>query len=142
MGLPALVVAATASDGSLAAKFWIDDASSLVVRRDTFDSQQNAYTRVCYETLTVNAPAPAMNAKQLWTLAPTGTEQTPQRLRARGWWAQTHAARWAHPLRRPRSRYRLGALLHLSYSDGLSTVSVFEQRGRLTTGQVPAGWSG
>jgi sigma-E factor negative regulatory protein RseB len=34
-------------------------------------------------------------------------------------------------------------IVHLSYSDGLASVSVFEQRGRLagaSGGQLPAGW--
>ena len=141
MGRPAVVVAATASDGTVAAKFWIDDASSLVVRRDTFDSQQNAYTRVCYESLTVNAPAPAMDAKQLWTLQPAGTEQTPARLRAQGWWAQTTLPGGLTLFDARELGTGSTAVLHLAYSDGLSTVSVFEQRGRLASGAVPAGWS-
>ena len=34
-------------------------------------------------------------------------------------------------------------MLHLSYSDGISTVSVFEQRGRLAGagGALPIGWT-
>lgn len=141
MGRPAVVVAATASDGTVAAKFWVDDASSLVVRRDTFDSAQNAYTRVCYQSLSVNAPAPAMDAKELWTLQPAGTQQTPERLRARGWWAQTTLPGGLTLYDSREVGAGPTAVAHLSYSDGLSTVSVFEQRGRLASGAVPAGWS-
>ena len=141
MGRPAVVVAATASNGEIAAKFWIDDASSLLVRRDTFDSEQNAYTRVCYQSLAVNEPAPAMDTKQTWTLQPLGTPETPSTLRAHGWWAQPTLPGGLTLYDAREVGSGTTALLHLSYSDGVSTVSVFEQRGRLASGSVPAGWT-
>ena len=140
MGRPAIVVQALTSAGKVAAKFWVDDASSLVVRRDTFDSQQNAYTRVCYTELSVDAAAPALAAQPL-SLAPAGKPENAAQLRAQGWWAGSTLPGGLTLYDAREVGTGSATLLHLSYSDGLSTVSVFEQRGRLAAGTLPAGWT-
>ena len=141
MGRPAVVVQALTSAGTVAAKFWVDEASSLVVRRDTFDAQQNAYTRVCYTELSVNAAAPALAVRTTRSLAPSGTPKDAGQLHAQGWWASPTLPGGLTLYDAREVGAGSAMLLHLSYSDGLSTVSVFEQRGRLASGALPAGWT-
>ncbi|MDX6206810.1 MAG: hypothetical protein QOF39_2867, partial [Frankiales bacterium] len=65
------------------------------------------------------------------------------RLRASGWWAQAQLPGGLTLYDARELTSTTGPVLHLSYSDGISTVSVFEQRGRLAGdagAQLPAGW--
>jgi sigma-E factor negative regulatory protein RseB len=141
-----VVIQATTHDGHVAAEFWVDTGSSLLVRRETFDTGDRAYSDVRYTSLTVDAADPDLRTvKKTMPLAPTGTTDPTvdlARLRARGWWAgaQLPGNLSLYDAREVPSS--TGPVLHLSYSDGISTVSVFEQRGRLagTSAALPAGW--
>jgi len=152
-GRPALVVELLRADGSLAARFWLDRETMLPLRREVFDTSaqlisQEAFVQVQFGTLTKPpAPAAASGASAKASAAtPSGS----------GWSAVTAPAQllaglnkqgWQLPVSLPgglplylaaRSTTAGGQVLDLGYSDGLSVVSLFVQRGTLA--QRPAGW--
>jgi negative regulator of sigma E activity len=147
LGRPARVIEALAPDGRVAAAFWVDEGSSLLVRRDTYDSRQNVYSQVKYIQLDIDAADPSVRVVAATTLRPDGREEDAQRLdqlRSRGWWAQPELPGGLSLYDAREVSSGSATVLHLSYSDGISTVSVFEQHGRLagaSRGQLPAGWT-
>jgi negative regulator of sigma E activity len=142
-GRRAHVIEASTQSGRVAATFWVDDATSLLIQRETLDANGNVYSRVSYTSLQADQPDPALQTVTATALQPQGVEENADalnELHARGWWAQRElpGALTLYDARELTSA--TGTVLHLSYSDGISTVSVFEQRGRLAGGQLPAGW--
>jgi sigma-E factor negative regulatory protein RseB len=141
-----VVIEATTETGRVAAKFWVDDDTSLLVQRQTFDANSNLYSQVSYNSLVVAESDPALQTVTTTELQPLGVQKDVERLdqlHAAGWWAQPQlpGALTLYDARELTSPS--GTVLHLSYSDGISTVSVFEQRGRLagaSGGKLPAGW--
>jgi len=132
----AQVVEARREDGSLAARFWLDDATKLPLEREVFDStshviSQDVFIRVRFST-------------QAQAAVPVGGPSDPP-----GPWADPlshaqllalHTQGWLVPAGLPgglslftgaRTTTTTGTVLDLGYSDGLSVVSVFEQRGHL-----------
>ena len=116
-------------DGAVAGRFWLDGQTSLVLRREVFDREGHLVRSSAYASLTVS-PSYAKLARS--TLAP-------QRL-SPGEVEQLRADGWPIPAALPGDLELYDAklkahdgkdVLHLSYSDGLSTLSLFAQRGRL-----------
>lgn len=148
LGRPAVVIQAAAQDGRVAAEFWVDSVSRLLVRRETFVGQHNLYSDVQYTSLVVGAADPELRTVTATPLAPTGTNDATAslaQLHSRGWWASSELPGGLSLYDAREVRSAGGTVLHLSYSDGISTVSVFEQRGRLAgdrqgSAALPAGW--
>jgi sigma-E factor negative regulatory protein RseB len=162
----AQVVEAWRADGSIAARFWLDDATKLPLEREVFDTAAHVIGQDVFIDVSFTAPgglgpaAPGGKANSVVppeaSRAPAGS---PQQAAAASAGARVSApqAPWTNPLSRRqllalRSRGWLvpaalpgglslftgaetqadsGAVLDLGYSDGLSMVSVFEQRGKL-----------
>jgi len=128
----ALVVEVRRPRGGLAARFWLDAATRLPLRREIFAGDarmisEDSFTRLQLGSSGLGAmPAPAA---ALWSAQLDGPRMAT--LRARGWplpaqlpgnlvlFAATE---------RPASS---GPVVDLSYSDGLNVVSLFVQRGAL-----------
>ena len=122
-------------DGRLAARFWLDKVTMLPLRRETFDRRGHIVSAASFMALTVGGSAartPAGTIPRQWVTA------RPARLRAAGW-----------PLPGPlpddlalvgarKGSTATGPVVDLDYSDGLSLVSVFLQRGHLRS-RRPAG---
>jgi sigma-E factor negative regulatory protein RseB len=139
----AQIVEAWRDDGSLAAKFWLDNATKLPLERQVFDNAAHVISADVF----INVRP----TKQPTAAAPNGGPADPQ-----GPWASPLAARqllalraygWLVPAQLPgglslftgtQTRTTTGTVLDLGYSDGLSVVSLFEQRGNLAT--KLAGW--
>jgi sigma-E factor negative regulatory protein RseB len=119
--------AAAAGDHDVA-RFWLDRSSGLVLRREVYDrrgrtTRASAFVEVTVGEATVSGDA----AGAAWTA--TLDRASVARLRRHGWHCP---ATLPGPLTLVDAR-RGGEqdIVHLSYSDGIATVSVFEQRGRL-----------
>jgi sigma-E factor negative regulatory protein RseB len=139
----AQIVEAWRGDGTLAARFWLDDATKLPLEREVFDStahliSEDVFINVQFENQApVSAPAggPA-DPQGPWT-APLPARQL-LALRARGWLVPPDLPGGLSLFTGAQTQTSTGAVLDLGYSDGLSVVSLFEQRGNLAA--KLAGW--
>ena len=131
-GRAAQLVEASRADGSLAARFWVDRASGLVLRREVYDPNGVLARANGFVDLRIDAGAflshlpPMLSTEQTELVTPAAYA----RLTAQGWDCCAPAliaGLGLHDVRRTDG----GAALHLTYSDGLTSASVFEQRGTL-----------
>jgi hypothetical protein len=143
----AQVVEARRADGSLAARFWLDDATKLPLEREVFDVNAHVISQDVFIKVRFAANA----AAAVPAGADDGDADDPP-----GPWTDPlshaqllalHSQGWLVPARLPdglslfagaRTTTGTGTVLGLAYSDGLSVVSVFEQRGDLAA--KLAGW--
>jgi sigma-E factor negative regulatory protein RseB len=110
------------------ARFWLDRGSGLVLRREVYDSRGRTTRASAFVEVTVGAATVTAGAAgTAWTA--TLDRASLDRLRRHGWHCP---ATLPGPLTLVDAR-RGGeqGIVHLSYSDGIASVSVFEQRGRL-----------
>jgi sigma-E factor negative regulatory protein RseB len=145
-GRATTVVAASRPGAGVAARFWVDDASGLVLRREVYDTGGRMVRAAAFVDVDVDVahfvkhPPPLLPGR-------SGQELSGAELAA---WDERG---WACPRTLPAGlrlvdarsttagagEDRQGAagrqpILHLTYSDGLSAVSVFQQRGELDRG--------
>jgi sigma-E factor negative regulatory protein RseB len=135
----ALVVDVRRPGGALAARFWLDAATKLPLRREIFDGNARMISEDTFTRLDLGPgglggmPAPAAAP---WTAQLDGPRLTA--LRAQG---------WPLPARMPgnlvlfaatQTSASSGQVVDVSYSDGLDVVSLFVQRGELA--QPMPGW--
>jgi len=137
-GRPALVVEVSRPGGALAARFWIDAATKLPLRREMFANahmiSENAFTSLelgarGLDGMPASAAAP-------WTaqLDRAGLAA----LRAKGWPLPGQLPGNLVLFAASQTSARSGPVVDLSYSDGLAVVSLFVQRGEL--GRPMPGW--
>jgi len=145
------------ADGSAAARLEVGRASGLVLRRQLLDASGDLLHSTAFTRLAL-VPAAAVEQIGSGQLASGQVTDGPVAARAQtpvddGAVAALRAAGWSVPdelvpglalvdARRDTSAPTAAArdaVLHLTYSDGLSTVSLFEQRGRLDRAGR-AGW--
>lgn len=121
------------ADRTTMARLWLDEATGLPLRREMFDQQGRLARESTFIDVRVQPGAflahlppstPSEPSAELVALDQLGT------LRDRGWACPEHAGRLTLL---SAERVDDPAALHLSYSDGLTRVSVFQQRGRLDT---------
>ena len=136
-GRSATLVTATRDGAIRSARWWIDDATGHCALAGDLRREWSSRPVV---RIHVGRPSAAQTAswsicRRGWPCRDTNTCAQPLiagRLGASGWSSAPQAGRPVagpaaqRPSRRPEA-------LHLVYSDGLTTVSVFEQRGRLTS---------
>ena len=146
---PAQVVEAWRGDGSLAALFYLDQATKLPLERRVYDTQAHVINESFFINVQIGKPV---------------SQPRPQALGAGARQQQAQAAAWTVPIppaklvASARSGWRVapvlpdgltlftgaqtstpaGPVLDLGYSDGLYVVSLFEQRGKLAA--KLAGW--
>ena len=139
----AQVVEAWRADGSLAARFWLDDATKLPLEREVFDSSAHVVSQDVFIDVSfanqASAPASArMSAgpQGLWT-DPLSHGQL-LALRTRGWQIPSQLPGGLSLFTGAEMDAGTGTVLDLAYSDGLSVISVFEQRGNLAAAMP--GW--
>lgn len=135
-GRPARLVEAERSDGTVAGRFWVDGDSGLLVARTVYDQ--------------AGEPALSSNLSELelgegeWpdraeTGEPWGEALDAQErgdLRSEGWKVDEHLT-WNLRLVDARATEHEGhKVVHAVYSDGLSQISLFVQRGKLGSGHA------
>jgi sigma-E factor negative regulatory protein RseB len=139
----AQVVEAWRNDGSLAARFWLDEATKLPLEREVFDSAAHVISEDVFVDVRFPGPA-AVSAPAGGPADPPGPWTTPLTsrqllaLRARGWLVPASLPVGLSLFTGAQTQTSTGTVLDLGYSDGLSVVSVFEQRGNLAASL--AGW--
>ena len=132
-GRSAFVVEVRRASGAVAARLWLDEDSGLALRREVFDSTGAITKASSFVDLTIGQ---ARLAKRLPAQMPDmWSDRVPV-----GAVVTLSTAGWATPgVLAPRFQLtdvrRLttdgDTILHLTYTDGLSAVSVFQQRGHL-----------
>lgn len=133
VGRPAHVVEALRSDGGVAGRFWLDAATGLVLRRESFDAHGRLVRSSAFTTLRIGAEDPAAADAAV----PVLDRAEVARLQAAGWQIPGELSGDLE-LFDARLRVHQGQqVLHLSYSDGLSTLSLFAQHGRLGSAPLP-----
>jgi sigma-E factor negative regulatory protein RseB len=139
-GRPARVVTVRRPGGGVAAWFWLDSATSLPLRKEMFDARARPISSVTFAEVNIGRgavsgePVPTARAWRT-TLAPRQLA----RLRASGWPLPGPLPADLTLIAAKESSTSAGPVVDLDYSDGLSVVSIFVQRGYL-----PArlrGWS-
>lgn len=121
-------VTAARPDGSVAGRFWIDQDSGLLLRREARDEQGGRLRDSAFLSLAVSPSGSA---------TPTVSRGLPSssrltQLREAGWQVPTTLAGGFRLFDTSLTTPAPGRdVLHLAYSDGLSTASLFAQAGRL-----------
>lgn len=137
MGRPATVVEATSGAspaGAPAARWWVDDATGTVLWQETYDASgavdlASGFTQLSVTTEPVFIPHLAPRLATSTTTASVTLSDVVD-LTTRGWFCQDQLAGLS--LVRLRSDEATDPdALHMVFSDGISTLSVFEQRGTL-----------
>ena len=139
----AQVVEAWRADGSIAARFWLDDATKLPLEREVFDTAAHVIGQDVFVDVSFATPegppqqAAAASASARVSAAPQApwTDPLSRRqllaLRSRGWLVPAALPAGLSLFTGAETQADSGAVLDLGYSDGLSMVSVFEQHGKL-----------
>jgi sigma-E factor negative regulatory protein RseB len=139
----AQIVEAWRENGSLAARFWLDDATKLPLEREVFDTAAHVISEDVFINVRFSKLAPAA-APAGGAADPPGpwTDPLPAAqllaLRASGWLVPPELPGGLSLFTGAQTQTSTGAVLDLGYSDGLSVVSLFEQRGNLAA--KLAGW--
>jgi sigma-E factor negative regulatory protein RseB len=148
-GRPASIIEVYRFDGSLAARFWIDTQTLVPLRREDFDTSDKLvsdqlFTQIRFGPVTqspaatkMDAPALAASSAAAWVAASSPATMVAS-LAGRGVrlpggvlaGLPLYAAAW--------SGTGAGQVTDLEYSDGLSVISLFVQRGTLAASI--AGW--
>jgi len=143
---PATIVEALRADGTLAAKFWLDDATKITLRRELFDDQSRMINESTFIDLKFGDRAAAASVRAQSDLASAAaarpwnimTAADLRGLRARGWPVPAELPRGLVLVDARQAVTPSGRVFQLGYSDGLSGMSLFVQRGGLS--RELAGW--
>ena len=125
--------------GRLVARFWLDRESGVVLRREVYDAagrpvRVSAFTDIDLDrTPSATATADAAEGRA-WRSTLDATALA--KMRRHGWWDCPESLPGPLPLVDARRGGRGGAVVHLSYADGISSVSVFRMPGALDRGDV------
>lgn len=131
-GRPATIVEAHAASGAIAARFWVDDETGLLLRRELYAADGSLERASAFIDLSIDPDVFVSHLPPMLEQA-EGLKVSPAAytsLSAAGWTCCAPEVAGALRLTDVR-RSADGSSLHLAYSDGLTTASVFEQRGRL-----------
>jgi len=138
----ATIVEALRNDGTVAGKFWLDNVTKITLRRELFDDQSRMINESTFVALNMSSPAAAgtMQARSAAAARPWNvlTSTGLAGLRAKGWPLPAYLPGGLVLFDARQAMTPNGRVFQLGYSDGLSGVSLFVQRGRLS-GKL-AGW--
>jgi sigma-E factor negative regulatory protein RseB len=139
-GRAAELVIVDRPDGTLAARYWLDQQTRLPLRRQLFDDHDRIVSDTSFSDLRIGAAAVA---------SMPATSPQPQRrqvdlaaiasLRSQGWPLPAGLPGGMALFAASQTVTSTGQVIGVSYSDGLSVISLFVQRGRLPAHL--AGWT-
>lgn len=139
---PADIVEMWRPDGSLAARFWLDVVTKLPLRREVYDSDSRMISEDAFIDLEIGQRSlGGMPAAEVQPWAEQLDLAKLTALRAQGWPLPASLAGNLSLFRASRTSSDAPAglaVIDLSYSDGLSVISVFLQRGQLP--RAMPGW--
>lgn len=138
-GRPATVIEATDADGELAKRWWVDDATGVLLWQESYD-EDGLSTAAGFTWVSV-VPYAAVPAPSTATrfLATSVASADAARLASSGWSCEAKMAGLdllevsTDTPTAPRS-------VHAVYGDGLNTVSVLQRHGRLSGTPTGAAW--
>jgi len=117
-----------------AARFWLDRATGLVLRREVYDEDGRTTRASAFVEIVVGKPSgtrqhlpPAM--PKAWSTTVDYSDRTD--MESKGWHCPDELPGSLDLVDARRGGGKDKPILHLSYSNGLASVSLFEQRGRL-----------
>ncbi|MCJ7437563.1 MAG: hypothetical protein MUP97_07370 [Acidimicrobiia bacterium] len=129
-GRAASVVTASDAAGRVRARFYVDRATHLLLRRDVFDPSGDLTRSVRFVRLSTGAAAPAVPQLPDARSDVAATDDTPDGFTAPGRLGEFRLlGRYEHP----------DGTLQLFYGDGLFSLSVFEQDGLVDWDAMPDG---
>jgi sigma-E factor negative regulatory protein RseB len=147
IGRPALIVEVDRADGSVAARFWLDERTMLPLRKDVYDTSDhlvsdNEFVRVQFgasapPAVTASPAQAASTAEPKWTPASSPALLLKQ-LNGQGCLVPATLPGDLDLYAASQAMTASGRVVDLQFSDGLSAVSLFVQRGTLP-GKMP-GW--
>jgi hypothetical protein len=142
-GRPATVVEVS-TRGAVAARWWVDDATGLLLGQETYDPQGQLTLSSRFTALRIGGASSILEHLPPRLGVSTATSaltlsSSPQ-LTARGW-SCSHSLAGLALVRVRTDRADSPNVLHLVYSDGLNTVSVFQRRGLLDGSPPAASWN-
>lgn len=154
-GRPATVVTATAPGSDrVQARWWIDDQSGLLLWQETYDDDENLVQSAGFTSVDVSDSEAFMDHLAPRLAVPTTTAtltlSSAGALANQGWICEDELAGMSLVRLRVGGEKGVGGengdetsadgVLHMVYSDGLSTISVFEQRGAMTSPPAGSTW--
>jgi sigma-E factor negative regulatory protein RseB len=132
---PAQIVEARRDDGTIAARFWLDQATKVPLRRELFGRQSRMINEDAFIDLEIgrSAVTGVLDGQAVpsrpWSDELTGADLI--KLRARGWPLPGRLPGGLTLFDARETATASGPVLQLGYSDGLCGVSLFIQRGGL-----------
>ncbi|MFD0776329.1 sigma-E factor regulatory protein RseB domain-containing protein [Streptomonospora algeriensis] len=140
-GRQAAVLEALRADGTVAGRMWVDEDTGLPLRRETRDASGRIVHASEFVQVSLGG-APTQLSGGAARARPWSDELSPSelaRLREDGWHIPERPAWNLRLIRAWAKDTDSGRVVHLAYSDGLSVVSLFAQRGRLPGGSEGTG---
>jgi sigma-E factor negative regulatory protein RseB len=132
--------------GSVAGRFWLDRRTGLLLRREVFDADGRRVRSTAFVDVSVGEPDALATQPEMTTQVrpaqrgrPVSTAQL-NRMRDDGWHVAARLPAGFRLFDVRRSAHGDAEVLHLAYSDGLSTTSLFSQPGELGT-SAPDGFA-
>jgi sigma-E factor negative regulatory protein RseB len=138
-GRPAVLIAVDRPDGTLAARYWLDGRTKLPLRRQLFDDHSRLVSDISLTDLRIGPTAlggmPTAGALP-WNHQLS--QAAVMSLRGHGWPLPVELPNEMVLFAASETASASGRVIGLSYSDGLSVISLFVQRGALPARL--AGW--
>ena len=117
-----------------AARFWLDSATGLVLRREVYDEHGRTTRASAFVEIVVGKPSATQQhlppaTPQAWSTTVDYSDRAA--METKGWHCPDELPGSLDLVDARRGGGKDKPILHLSYSNGLASVSLFEQRGRL-----------
>ena len=140
-GRRAHVVAVSRPGSSAAARFWIDRATGLPLRRQVLDGAGRTVRESAFIQVSVGSAQVSEKVREDAHTMPVahGARADVAQLRVDGWHVPERLSSGLELIDARVNGAGADTTLHLTYSDGLATVSLFQQKGVLDTASLD-GW--